>query len=165
MLPPDATTLIYARVHCLFVFRSFCLFGSVLLWESAWVALPFFVFLFCLFGSEGLSLRVSYCGRVRGRRCLLSETVHLAHCHTATHAPTRPPSTLIGPHIDQSQIGCPDGHRDNGDPETCMEWNGLRGEERGVLEGLDLEGSSCRVVATSPPPNMGARLTGVKIEK
>ena len=128
-------------------------------------SVAFFFFLFCLFGSEGLSLRVSYCGRVRGRRCLLSETVHLAHCHTATHAPTRPPSTLIGPHIDQSRISCPDGHRDNGDPETCMEWNGLRGEERGVLEGLDLEGSSsCRVVATSPPPNMGARLTGVKIE-
>ena len=46
-------------------------------------------------------------------------------------------------------------------------WSGMAwgGEERGVLEGLDLEGSSsCRVVATSPPPNMGARLTGVKIE-
>ena len=34
-----------------------------------------------------------------------------------------------------------------------------------MLEGFDLEGSSCRVAATSPSPNMGARLTGVKIEK
>ena len=45
-----------------------------------------------------------------------------------------------------------------------VEW--LEGGGEGVLEGLDLEGSSsCRVVATSPPPNMADRLTGVKIEK
>ena len=124
---------------------SFCLSVILSFWQCLIVgecmgSVAFFFFLFCLFGSEGLSLRVSYCGRVRGRRCLLSETVHLAHCHTATHAPTRPPSTLIGPHIDQSRISCPDGHRDNGDPETCMEWNGLRGGGEGGVGGVGLGG-------------------------
>ena len=92
---------------------------------------------------------------------LSPQTVHLAHCHTAAHAQTRQSSTLIGPHTHQSQTSCPDGHRDNGKAGTCMEWNGFQGEGNWGLEGLE---ERSRVVASSPP-NMGGRLTGVKIEK
>ena len=103
--------------------------------------------------------RVSYCGRVRGR-LVSPQTVHLAHCHTAAHAPTRdPPTSLVLPSTN---------HRPTVLTVTgIMErqrhaWSGMA--KRGVRVG-GVGGEKLQQGGSNLPAKYGRGLTGVKIEK
>ena len=100
-------------------------------------------------------LRVSYCGRVRGWRCLLSETVHLAHCHTATHAPTRGPELSL---VQTSTNPRPAVLTVTGIMGRQIHaWSGM-GEGGGVVEVLEgLGGKQLEGGSNLPSPKYGSR--------
>ena len=87
---------------------------------------------------------------------LSPQLVHLAECHTATHAPTREQALSLVESFDQSQAACPDGHRDNRETETCMEWCVAKLYTAwGMSRGWRLDGRNCFRVVATPAPNMG----------
>ena len=96
---------------------------------------------------------------------LSPQLVHLAECHTAAHAPTREQALSLVESFDQSQAACPDGHRDNRETETCMEWCGYVVYSLGDVKGLEVGWEKLFQGGSDPRPKYGRRLTGVKIEK
>ena len=96
---------------------------------------------------------------------LSPQLVHLAECHTAAHAPTREQALSLVENFDQSQAACPDGHRDNRETETCMEWCGYVVYSLGDVKGLEVGWEKLFQGGSDPRPKYGRGLTGVKIEK
>ena len=96
---------------------------------------------------------------------LSPQLVHLAECHTAAHAPTREQALSLVENFDQSQAACPDGHRDNRETETCMEWCGYVVYSLGDVKGLEVGWEKLFQGGSDPRPKYGQGLTAVKIEK